>query len=133
MSPPTPSARAVRLLTAAPRATKATQSVNGYERESKRSSAGPRQWVDLGKRGIEESTERSWPVGGWARRIIFCAWRSWRSKPLARGTKRMPRELKIVPVESSPPIYSFLTPMFLPSPTDLPTKFSSFIDFYYSE
>ena len=49
---PTPGARAVRPLTGAPHAIRVTASVNGYERELKRFSAGPRRWVDFGKRDI---------------------------------------------------------------------------------
>ena len=62
---PTPGARVVRPLTGAPHAIRVTaSSVNGYERELKRFSAGPRRWVDFGKRDIGEPRERNWRLGG---------------------------------------------------------------------
>ena len=45
----------------------------------------------------------------------------------------MLRELTVVLVEPSPPTYSLFMPMFIPSPTDLPTKFSSFNHCYFSK
>src|SRR5215471_8494825 len=87
---------------AALRAIRATVSVNGYERELKRSLAGPRQWEDLEKRGIGEPRERNWRLGGWERRIILCAWRNWLPKGgVETGGKVLLLELKTELVEPS--------------------------------
>src|SRR5215813_2729526 len=87
---------------AALRAIRATVSVNGYERELKRSLAGPRRWEDLEKRGIGEPRERNWRLGGWERRIILCAWRNWLPKGgVETGGKVLLLELKTELVEPS--------------------------------
>src|SRR4029077_16711661 len=98
---PTPGAKAVRPLTGAPHAIRATVSVSGYERELKRFSAGPRRWVDFGKRDIGEPRERNWRLGGEGARITLCGWRSWRPKDSETEAKDMPPKLKTEIVERS--------------------------------